>query len=60
MLAKLLLLTSRDESISRGFFPPVPSASSRLYFRVEPLQFDPCFLDRELPVDGPLLLVDAC
>ena len=36
-----------------------PSAPSRLNFRVEPLQFDPCFVDRELPIDGSLLLVDA-
>ena len=35
------------------------SAPSRLNFRVEPLQFDPCFVDRELPIDGSLLLVDA-
>ena len=36
-----------------------PSAPSRLNFRVEPLQFDPCFVDRELPIDGSLLLVDT-
>ena len=35
------------------------SAASRLNSRVEPLQFNPCFVDRELPVDGSLLLVDA-
>ena len=35
------------------------SAPSRLNFRVEPLQFDPCFVNRELPIDGSLLLVDA-
>lgn len=36
-----------------------PSALSSLSFRVEPLQFDPRFVDRELPIDGSLLLVDA-
>ncbi len=35
-----------------------PSAPSRLNFRVEPLQFHPCFVDGELPIDGSLLLVD--
>ena len=35
------------------------SALSRLNFRVEPLQFDPCFVDGELPIDGSLLVVDA-
>jgi hypothetical protein len=35
------------------------SAPSRLNFQVEPLQFDPCLVNRELPIDGPLLLVDA-
>ena len=36
-----------------------PSAPSRLNFRVGLLQLDPCFVNRELPIDGPLLLVDA-
>src|SRR5215470_13389614 len=35
------------------------SVPSRLNFRVESLQFNPCFVDRELPVDGSLFLVDA-
>ena|SRR5438874_1334246 len=35
------------------------SAPSRLNFRIKPLQFDPCFVDRELPIDGSLLLGDA-
>ena len=35
------------------------SAPSRLNLRVEPLQFAPRFVDRELPIDGPLLLVDT-
>ena len=35
------------------------SAPSRLNFRVEPLQFHPCFVDRELPIDCSLLLVDT-
>ena len=33
------------------------SVPSRLNFRIKPLQFDPCFVDRELPIDGSLLLV---
>ena len=43
----------------RNSSPRAPSAPSRLNFRVEPLQFNPGFVDRELPIDGSLLLVDA-
>jgi hypothetical protein len=35
------------------------SAPSRLIFRVEPLQFGPCFVDGELPIDSSLLFVDT-
>ena len=44
------------------FAPPITigtSAPSRLIVRVEPLQFNPCFVDGELPIDGSLLFVHA-
>jgi hypothetical protein len=34
------------------------SARSKLNFRIESFQFDPCFVDRELPIDSSLLLVE--
>ena len=40
-------------------FKETTSALSKLNFGIEPLQLDPCFLDRELPIDGSLLHVDA-
>ena len=41
------------------FFQQAATALSRLNFRVEPLQLDSCFVDRELPIHGSLLFVDA-
>jgi hypothetical protein len=35
-----------------------PSALSRLNFWVEALQFDSRFLDRELPIDSSLVVID--
>jgi len=37
-----------------------PSALSKLNIRVESFQFDACFFDGELPVDGPLFRIGAC
>jgi hypothetical protein len=56
----LLAPIAAIERLSENFpWGSLASALSRLNFRVEPLQFNPCFVDRELPIDGPLLLIDA-
>jgi len=52
-------LTDSSQATQSGAIVGTPSVPSKLNFRVEPLQFHPCFVDRKLPIDGSLLFVDA-